>query len=449
MKIKTATKPNQLTRRQFLKSSAVAATSAALLVPTIVPSSVFGADAPSNRITFGFIGVGRMGNGDLREILGFQQAQVVAVCDVDAKRVEYARQRVEKHYGEQSGNQGYKGCATYKDYRDLVAQADIDAVCIATPDHWHVLAAIAAAKAGKDIFLQKPMSLTIREGRVLSDTVRRYGQIFQVGSQQRSDSKFRQACELVRNNRIGKLHTVKVGFGVDPPTGQEPPMPVPEGLDYDMWLGPAPWAAYTEKRVHPKTGYGRPGWLRIAAYGAGMITGWGAHHNDIAQWGMGTEYTGPVEIQGHTEYPKDGLWDVHGPFHIEYTYANGVKVICADNQENKQGILFEGTEGWVYVKRGQIDAQPKSLLTSTIGPDEIQFFKSNNHKANFLDCIKSRAQTVAPVEIGHRSCTVCLLGEIAMRLGRKLKWNPEKEEFINDEQANRMLWRPMRSPWRL
>jgi predicted dehydrogenase len=388
-----------------------------------------------------------MGLADLKEVLGFEQAQVVAVCDVDSKRVKHAQELVETHYGRQSTTGAYKGCATYKDFRNLLARDDIDAVLICTPDHWHALPAIAAAKAGKDIFLQKPLTLTIKEGRVLSDTVRRYGCVFQVGSQQRSDSRFRFACELVRNGRIGKLNTVKVGFGVDPATGPQPPQPVPEQLDYDMWLGPAPWSAYTEERVHPQDGYGRPGWLCIADYGAGMITGWGSHHNDIAQWGMGTEFSGPVEIEGQTEYPKDGLWDVHGAFRIEYTYANGVKVICADNEKNKQGILFEGTEGWVYVDRGKIDAQPKSLLSSTISPNEIHLYKSNNHKANFLECIKSRAETAAPVEVGHRSCSVCLLGEIAMRLGRKLKWDPELEQFFNDEQANRMLSRTMRSPW--
>ena len=447
MKSYRTKKTHTITRRQFLKGSAVAVTG--FLAPAIVPASVFGAEAPSNRITIGFVGVGRMGMGDLQELLGHKEAQIVAVCDVDSNRVRNAQKTVQAHYAKQNSGGTYKGCATYGDYRELVTQDDIDAVCVVTPDHWHALPAIAAAKAGKDIFLQKPLTLTIREGRVLSDTVRRYNRIFQVGSQQRSDALFRQACELVRNGRVGRLHTVKVGFGTDPGTGPEPPMPVPDNLDYDFWLGPAPWAAYTEKRVHPQKDYDRPGWLRIAAYGAGMITGWGAHHNDIAQWGMGTEYTGPVEIQGQTEYPKDGLWDVHGDFSIEYTYANGVKVICADNKKNKQGIVFEGTEGWVYVKRGQIDAQPKSLLTSTIGPDEIRLYKSNNHKANWLECIKSRAETIAPVEIGHRSCTVCLLGEIAMRLGRKLKWDPDKEQFIGDDQANRMLWRPMRSPWRL
>jgi predicted dehydrogenase len=420
-----------------------------LLGPAIVPASVFGAEAPSNRVTLGCIGVGRQGMADMRDFLGLPQVQIVAVCDVDANRVQNAKKTVETHYSRQTSGGTYKGCRTYGDFRELVAQADIDAVSIVTPDHWHVLPAMAAARAGKDIFLEKPLTLTIQEGRLLSDTVRRYNRVFQVGSQQRSDTRFRQACELVRNGRIGKIHTVKVGFGTDPATGPEPAMPVPDVLNYDMWLGPAPWAAYTEKRVHPQAGYDRPGWLRIADYGAGMITGWGAHHNDIAQWGLGTEYTGPVEIEGQTEYPKDGLWDVHGPFRIEYTYANGVKVLCADSQKNKDGITFEGAEGWVFVTRGRIDTQPKSLLTSAIGPNEIQLYKSNNHKANFLDCVKSRAQTIAPVEVAHRSCTVCLLGEIAMRLCRKLKWDPDKEEFIDDDQANRMLARTMRSPWRL
>ena len=441
LKSRGTKKTNRLTRREFLKCSAAAA--------TIVPACVLGAEAPSNRILVGCIGVGRMGLGDMKEVLGFKQARIIAVCDLDSKRVKHARGLVETHYSRQSTTGTYKGCATYKDFRNLLARDDIDAVLIATPDHWHALPAIAAAKAGKDIFLQKPLTLTIKEGRVLSDTVRRYGRVFQVGSQQRSDSRFRFACELVRNGRIGKLQTVKVGFGVDPSTGPQPPMPVPEQLDYDMWLGPAPWAPYTEKRVHPQDGYGRPGWLRIADYGAGMITGWGSHHNDIAQWGMGTEYTGPVEIEGQAEYPKDGLWDVHGTFRIEYTYANGVKAICADNNKNKQGILFEGTQGWVYIKRGEIDAQPKSLLTSTIGPNEIHLYNSNNHKANFLECIKSRAETAAPVEVGHRSCSVCLLGEIAMRLGQKLKWDPETEQFNNNDEANRMLSRAMRSPWQL
>jgi len=448
MAIERTTQAKSLGRRRFLKHS-LGLAGTILWAPTYVPSSVLGAEAPSNRITVGFIGVGRMGLGDLREVLGLKQTQVLAVCDVDANRVRYAKQLVDAHYKRTNPNARFDQCKTYSDFRELIARPDIDTVMIITPDHWHALPAIAAAKAGKDIFVQKPLTLTIRQGRILSDTVRRYGRILQVGSQQRSDARFRFACELVRNGRIGRLHTVRVGLPTDPSTSPQPPMPVPQGLDYDFWLGPAPWAPYTESRVHPRSGYGRPGWLRISDYGAGMITGWGSHHNDIAQWGMGTEYTGPVEIEGHAQFPKDGLWDVHGRFHIEYTYANGVKLICADNQENKQGVLFEGSEGWVYVRRGKLDAQPKSLLTTTIKPDEIHLYKSNNHKANFFDCVKSRTEPVAPVEVGHRSCTVCLLGDIAMRLGRKLRWDPDKEQFVNDPEANRMLSRPMRSPWHM
>ena len=442
-------KTGRLTRRDFLKSSLVTSMGAALVWPEIVPSSVFAANAPGSRITVGCIGVGRMGLGDMREILGFDQAQVVAVCDVDSKRVEHARQTVEDHYGRYNKNGTYTGCASYRDFRDLLDSDDIDAVLICTPDHWHAMPAVAAAKARKDIFLEKPLTRTIQEGRVLSDTVRRYSRVLQVGSQQRSDSRFRFACELVRNGRIGRLHTVKVGLPIDPGTEPEPVMPIPESLDYNMWLGPALWAEYTEKRVHPQDGYGRPGWLRISDYCCGMITGWGSHHIDIAQWAMGTEYTGPVEVEGWAEYPKEGLWDVHGKFRIEYTYANGVKLICTDNTKNKQGVLFEGTQGWVYVKRRLIDAHPKSLLTSPISPTEIRLYKSNNHKQNFLDCIRSRSQPAAPVEIGHRSNTVCVLGYIAMLLGRKLKWKPKNERFINDREANHMLARPMRSPWKL
>jgi predicted dehydrogenase len=428
-----------------LKATAVTAAGAVFGFPRVITSSVRGADAPSNKITVGCIGTGRMGVIDIQEILGFGQTKIIALCDVDSKRLKHAQQLVEKHYG----SQNEKGCAIYKDFRDLIARKDIDVVSITSIDHWHALQAIAAVKAGKDVFLQKPLTLTIEEGRILSNTVRRYGCVFQVGIQQRSDSGFRFACELVRNGRIGKLHTVKVGIPEDVGTSIRPTMAVPENLDYDMWLGPASWAPYTEERVHPQNDYSRPGWLRISDYCCGMITAWGVHHNDIAQWGMGTEYTGPVEIEGRAEYPKDGLWDVHGRFHIEYTYANGVKVICAGNTENKQGVVFEGTEGWVYVDRGYIDAHPRSLLTSVISPNEIHLYKSNDHKGNFFDCVRSRAETVAPVEIGHRSTTVCILGFIAMLLGRKLKWDPGRERFINDAEADRMLARAMRSPWSL
>ncbi|HON92865.1 MAG TPA: Gfo/Idh/MocA family oxidoreductase [Sedimentisphaerales bacterium] len=440
---------NSLSRRDFLRYFTVLGGAAAF--PTIVPASVFGAEAPSERIVVGCIGVGRMGTGDLTDALGLRQVQVVAVCDVDSRRAQIAQKRVDSFYAQRNpGGQG-KGCAAYHDFRDLIARPDIDAVQISTPDHWHTIPTIEAARAGKDIFLQKPLSLTIAEGRLVSDTVRRYGRIFQIGSQQRSDRRFRQACELVRNGRIGKLHTIKVGFGTDPGCGPQPEMPVPENLDYDMWLGPAPWAPYTEERVHPQNSLtARPGWLRISDYGAGMITGWGSHHLDIAHWGMGTEFTGPIEIEGRAEFPKNGLWDVHGDFHIEYTYANGVKMIVADEGVHKNGVRFEGDKGWVFVDRSRIDAEPKSLLQEVIGADETKLYVSNHHKGNFYDCVKSRAETIAPVEVAHRSCTACLLGDIAMRTGHKLKWDPAKEQFVDhDAVATAMLSRTMRAPWRL
>jgi predicted dehydrogenase len=271
----------------------------------------------------------------------------------------------------------------------------------------------------------------------------------QVGGQQRSEPNFCLACELVRNGRIGQVQTIKIGLPTDPGTEPEAPTAAPANLDYDMWLGPAPWAEYTEKRVHPDKDYERPGWLRISDYGSGMITGWGAHHLDTAQWAMGMEKSGPVEVKGWAEYPRDGLWDVHGDFKIEYKYENGVKLICSANTRNKQGVVFEGTEGRIYVRRWTVDAEPKSILTSKIKPEEIHLYRNKDHKADFLDCIKSRGETVAPVEVGHRSCTVCLLGAIAMKLGRRLKWDPKRERFGNDAQANQMLSRPMRSPWRL
>ncbi len=432
--------------------------------PSIVPSSVLGAFAPSNRINIGAIGNGRISRAhDLPRLWKYDSARIMAVCDLDSHRVEDARTLVNGYYTKKTGKK-YDGVTTYGDYRELLANKDVDAVVISTPDHWHAIIAIHAVQAGKDVYLQKPASLTIAEGRALSDAVHRSGRIFQIGSQQRSSPQFRYAAELVRNGRIGQLRTVQVGLPGDPAGEVEPAMPVPKNLNYDMWLGSTPVAPYTEKRVHPQTGYDRPGWLRCEQFGAGMITGWGAHHIDSAHWGMDTEYTGPIEIWGTAEFPKSGLWDVHGPFKTEALYANGVHMIVSGDFPN--GIRFEGSDGWIFVSRGDetvtasdpvsklqdtqaLNASDPKIIKSVIGPDEIHLYDSKDQHGNWLDCIRSRQQPIAPVEVAHRACTACLLHHMAMKLKRKLSWDPSRERFKNDDEANGMLSRPQRPPYTL
>ncbi len=419
----------KVTRRQFLKGSAAAA-GAVIAWPTIVPSSVFGAGAPSNRITMGCIGTGNQGMGNMKGFNAKSDCEVVAICEVDAGYMEKAREAI---------GLGRNSC--YGDFRELLARGDIDAVTITAPDHWHVSMSVAAVRAGKDVYCEKPLTLTIGGGRVLADEVKRYGRVFQTGSQQRSSSEFRQACELVRNGRIGELRTIRVGIHGNnrtcPPTWS--PEPVPEGFDYDMWLGPAPWEPYTTQRCHYQFRF-------ILDYSGGQMTNWGAHFLDIAQWGKGADDTGPVEIVGRGDFPKTGLFTTAQNENIEYTYADGVKLFLKSSSGHTR---FEGSEGWVDVSRAKIDAEPKSLLTAKIKPDEMHLYNSNDHKQNFLDCIKSRKDTICTAEIGHRSASVCHLGNIAMLLGRKLKWDPKKERFINDSAANNMLTRSLRAPWRL
>lgn len=453
-------------RRDFLTTAGktLAATSVISGFPSIVPSSVLSAFAPSNRINIGAIGNGRISRGhDLPGLWKYESARIMAVCDLDSRRAEDARTLVNGYYTKKTGKK-YDGVTTYGDYRELLANKDVDAVVISTPDHWHAIIAIHAVQAGKDVYLQKPASLTIAEGRALSDAVHRSGRIFQIGSQQRSSPQFRYAAELVRNGRIGQLRTVQVGLPGDPAGEVEPVMPVPKNLNYDMWLGSTPIVPYTEKRVHPQAGYDRPGWLRCEQFGAGMITGWGAHHIDSAHWGMDTEYTGPLEIWGTAEFPKSGLWDVHGPFKTEAVYANGVHMIVSGDFPN--GIRFEGTDGWVFVSRGNetvtasdpvsklqdsqaLNASDPKIIKSVIGPDEIHLYDSKDQHGNWLDCIRSRQQPIAPVEVAHRACTACLLHHMAMKLKRKLYWDPARERFKNDDEANGMLSRPMRPPYTL
>jgi predicted dehydrogenase len=451
-------------RRRFLATAGkgVVASSVVAGFPAIVPASVFGAASPSNRINVGAIGTGRISRGhDLPGIWQHDIARVMAACDLDSKRVEDAKTLINGYYAKKTGKP-YDGVTGYTNYHDLLASKDVDAVVVSTPDHWHCLIAIDAVEAGKDVYLQKPASLTIAEGRALVSAVQRSGRIFQIGSQQRSTVQFRYAAELVRNGRIGQLKTVEVGLPGDPSGDDEPEMPVPKNLDYDMWLGSTPVVYYTEKRVHPQVGYDRPGWLRCEQFGAGMITGWGAHHIDSAHWGMDTELTGPVEIWGTAEFPKKGLWDVHGPFKTEALYANGVHMIVSGDFPN--GIKFIGTNGWIFVSRGNervtgsdpvaklkdataLAASDPKIITSVIGPGEINLPKSTEHHLNWLEAVRSRQQPIAPVEIAHRSCSACLLHHMAMKLKRKLYWDPAKERFKNDDEANAMLSRPQRAPY--
>ena len=451
-------------RRQFLATAGkgVVASSVVAGFPAIVPSSVFGATSPGNRIHVGAIGTGRISRGhDLPGIWQHDIARVMAACDLDSKRMEDAKTLINGYYSKQTGKP-YDGVAGYTNYHDLLANKDVDAVVISTPDHWHCLIAIDAVEAGKDVYLQKPASLTIAEGRALSDAVQRSGRIFQIGSQQRSTVQFRYAAELVRNGRIGQIKTVEVGLPGDPSGEVEPEMPVPKNLNYDMWLGSTPVVYYTEKRVHPQVGYDRPGWLRCEQFGAGMITGWGAHHIDSAHWGMDTELTGPVEIWGTAEFPKSGLWDVHGPFKTEALYANGVHMIVSGDFPN--GIKFIGTNGWIFVSRGNervtasdpvaklndstaLQSSDPKIIKSVIGPTEIHLPESKEHHLNWLESVKSRKPPIAPVEVAHRSCSACLLHHAAMKLKRKLYWDPAKERFKNDDEANAMLSRPQRAPY--
>ncbi len=451
-------------RRKFIKSSIIGM-STAFAIPTIVPSTVFGKTAPSNKINIGQIGFGRIAmSHDLPDTLRYDEARVIAVADLDSNRLRDGKAFIEKFYADKTGNQKYVDVATFGDYRELLQRSDIDAVIISTPDHWHARPAIDAALAGKDIYLQKPTSLTIDEGRKMSDILHRTGRVFQIGSQQRSLNpwpQFHRTCELVRNGRIGEIKEVYIGLPGDPSGPEAPEMQVPSNLNYEMWLGSTPMVYYTEIRVHPQTGYDRPGWLRCEQFGAGMITGWGAHHVDTAHWGMGTEFTGPIEVEARADFPKSGLWNVHGDFKVTAKYANGATMFISGSYPN--GVKFVGTEGWIFVTRGKpvtssdpvssnssqksLDASDPKILDSVIGPDEIHLYQSPDQHKNWLDCIKSRALTIAPAEVAHRSCSACLVSHIAMKLPRKLYWDPVLERFKNDDEANAMLSRPQRHAW--
>ncbi len=420
--------------------------------PFIVPGHALGANAtvaPSNRITIGFIGTGRQAvYANLPGFLKEPDAQVVAVCDVDSWRLENARKQVEEFYAKRQPSGAFKGCAVFHDFRDLLARQDIDAVMISTPDHWHVPMAMAAVRAGKDVACEKPLTRSIAEGRMLSDLVAREKRVFRTDSEFRSNKTYHRAAQLVRNGKIGKLQRIITMTPKDPTLPMPPAMPVPEELDYEFWLGPAPKAPYTEKRVHPRhDAKGRPGWICIRDYADGMLANWGAHLNDIAMWANDTERTGPVEIEGRGEYPPAGnLWNVILNFEVHFTYANGVRLTC---KTDTPVIRFEGSEGWLQVKYpNEIETQPESLLQWQPGPSDLALPYKTSEKRDFLDAVKSRGRTQGDAEVGHRITSLAHLGLLAIDLGRKLKWDPAKEQVIGDAEANRRLQRkPWRDPW--
>jgi predicted dehydrogenase len=412
---------------------------AAAAFPAIIPSSALGLDgnvAPSNRIAMGFIGLGGKGTNGMVNFLGSKDMQPVAVCDVKSDARENARNTAK-----------LPPEAAFNDFREVVSRDDIDAVLVATPDHWHVPISIAAIRAGKHVYCEKPLSNTISEGRTLVDTVNRHGVVFQHGTQLRSQRSVRFACELVRNGRLGALKEIVIGSPPGLATGLHPEEPIPPGLDYDLWLGPAPYAPYTPWRVGRECGY--PGWYFISEYSlSGWIAAFAVHDIDIAHWGMDTELTGPVEVEGEGVFPDGGLFDTVMTYRLEYKYANGVRLIVTSTDQNPHGVRFVGEKGWIFT-RSEIDAEPKSLLREIIAPNEIHLYESNHHEQNFLDCIRTGAQTLTPAEVAHRSTTVGLLGGIALKLRRKLRWDPAAERFIDDPDADRLLSCAMRSPWSL
>lgn len=464
-------KDQHTNRRSFLRRAGSAALGT-LGLPYMIPwsaSGKAGLAAPSNRITVGCIGLGNQGSAVLRGFLGKDDVQIVAVCDVHVIKREETRKLVERHYADKRGDGSYTGCTAHNDFRDVISRPDIDAVVIATPDHWHVPIAAAAARAGKDIYLEKPIGVSIAQAQALRETVLRYGTVFQFGTQQRSDVEFRRACELVRNGRIGKLHAVNVWSPSSESGGSTEPAPIPPELDYDTWLGPAPLVPYTKDRcsnVNPFFPSPDKIWPFICDYCIGWIAGWGVHPLDVALWGAEKELAGIVQVEGKGVFPTVGACDTATNWNVILEFpGSGVKIDFRGTggkngpapaewrqryaKTGGHGTAFEGTEGWIHVRRGFIDAQPKSLLQSQIGPDEVRLYESNDHVRNFLDCVRSRAATICPIEAAVKVDTLCHLSDIATRLEEKLTWDPEQERFVDNETANRLLVRAMRSPWRL
>ena len=440
-------KRTKMNRRQFLRSAAIAGGAAAAGVagfPTIVKASALGkngAVAASNRIVMAGVGFGMMGPGNMASFLEKPEVQWVAVCDLDKEHLAEAKGTVDKKYGNAT-------CATYHDFRELFARPGLDAVSIAVPDHWHAILAISALRAGLDVYGEKPLTHNLREGRALSDAVKRYGRVWQTGSWQRSVENFHQACELVRNGRIGKVKRIEVGlpqghYDFAGTFGQEALVAPPQNLDYEMWVGPAPFWPYCKARVHMN-------WRWNMDFGGGQLMDWVGHHLDIAHWGMGWDETCPVEMEASGEYPTSGIYNSPTRYYATAKYADGTPLIMAGGHEEIWGgTKWIGEHGWIWVDRGQFETEPASLKRETLGPDEIRLYKSRDHQQNFLDCVRSRGKTIAPAETAHRSASVGHLGVIAMEVGRKIKWDPATETIIGDPEAERLLGHSYRKPWQL
>jgi myo-inositol 2-dehydrogenase / D-chiro-inositol 1-dehydrogenase len=450
----------RLSRRAFgkLVAGATAALSAGSL-PLLIPGRLLGAQAPSNRLRVAQIGCGRIAQvHDVPAVLKCGLADYVAVCDLDSRRMADSKAQVESFY-RQSAVPAPQ-VKTFSDYRELLSQPDLDAVVISTPDHWHAQVAAAAVLAGKDVYLQKPFTMTIAEGILLRDLVAKTGRIVQVGSQQRSTAQFRLACELIRSGRVGAVRRVEIGLPIDPTQPDDPQQPVPANLQYDPWLGCTPEVYYTEQRVHPQHGYGRPGWLRNESYCLGMITGWGSHHYDTMHWALDTELSGPSRIEAQAEFPRNTIWNVHGTYAVELTYPGGIQVSVSDKHPN--GLKFIGDAGWIWVTReGATTASDPNFKGGSRLPPlaasdarllqpvglSVQLPHSDEHHKNWLECVRARREPIAPARIAHRSSSACIASWIAMKLGRPVTWDPRVERFVNDSKADALLARPERAPY--
>ena len=440
----------RIARREFLKQSAgslgLASAAPGLVgragrLPGIAAAQTAAAPPPSEQLVIGMIGTGDLGRRHHLQgiILKRPEFRVAAVCDVDSHHVNLAARAVLERTGKSPG--------VYSDFRRLLDRKDLDAVFVVTPDHWHALAATAAMEAGKDVYCEKPLTLTIDEGRHMVATARRYKTVFQTGSMQRSDPRFRQGVELVRNEKIGKLKTIHTYIGRPPGADHEPIQTPPPELDWNFWLGPAPWADYFPGRCHYQFRW-------FLDYSGGKMTDWGAHHNDQAQWAMDMDKSGPATIEASGTFFEKGPYDVPASFEVHYTYANGVDLFCHGDGPN--GIRYEGTDGWIFVNRSRIEASDPEILKAELGPDAKRVINAGdspdafaNHYDNWIECIKTRQRPICDVEVGHRSASMCHLGNIAILLGRKLTWDPAKEQFVGDAAANAMVSRPRRAPWHL